>query len=119
MIWHYLVGVRMVGINSSTPGKKSMDFMIEWKGKDVEAARIAKGMTENYFWKTSNKEAIQTTGLSGMASSLYCAHIRARVNDLLLLRYDTEFKMEEDDMAIYVENTPLEKLVEAKVPIRG
>jgi hypothetical protein len=116
-MFHYLVGVRMEGINSETPGKKHMDFMIEWTDKDIEAARIAKGMTENHFWKTSNEEAIQATGITELAHSLTFAHVRARVNDMLLLRYDSEFKWEENLMATHIQYTDLEELKKAKIPI--
>jgi len=118
-MFYYLVGVRMEGINSETPGKNHMDFVIEWTDKDLEAVKIAKGMTENYFWKTSDKEALEINGLSELAHNLHFAQVRARINDFLLLRYNTDFKVEEDDMAIYVEFTDLEELKKAKIPVRG
>ena len=71
MFWHYLVGVKMEGINSKTPGKKHMDFMIEWSDKEVEASRIAKGMIENYFWKTSDKEALEINNLTELKQTKY------------------------------------------------
>jgi hypothetical protein len=94
-----------------------MDFMIEWTDKEVEASRIAKGMIENYFWKTSDKEALEINDLTELGHSFTFAHVRARVNDMLLLRYDSEFKWEEDIMAAHVEFTDLEELKKAKTTI--
>src|SRR4030043_738717 len=116
-MFHYLVGVRQDGINSETPGKKHMDFMIEWTDKEVEALKIAKGMSENHFWKTSEKEAIKVNDLTELGQSLTFAHVRARVNDMLLLRYDSEFKIEEEIMATHIKFTDLEELKKAKTPI--
>ena len=72
-------------------------------------------MTENYFWETSNKEALEATGLTELASSFYMANIRARLNDLLVLRYDSDFKIEKDDMDNYIKFTNLKELKKAKV----
>ena len=118
-MFHYLVGVRMAGINTDKPGEKFMDFVIEWTDKEVDAARIAKGMTENYFWKTSDKEALQATGMTKIGHAFHCAHLRAHVNDLLLLRFDSEFKWEEEIMATHIKYTPLEELKKARTPVKN
>ena len=118
-MYYYSVGVRMSGINSDKPGEKYMDFMIEWTDKEVEASKLAKGMTENYFWKTSDKEALKINGLSDLAHSIHFAHIRAHVNDMLLVKFDSEVKWEEEVMAAHIKFTPLEELKKAKIPVKN
>jgi len=118
MYHYYIVGVRMGNIYSKTPGELTTDFVVEHTRKEMKATEIAKSMVENKIWKTTHKEAIQSVGLTELASFFQVLPYMVRANNLLVIKLETKhFKLTKEDIQMYIKTTPIEELRKAMIRV--
>ena len=115
MIHYYICGIRQAELDSNEPGGLYLDFMIEHTSKDIKQIEIAKAMIEHKMVKTTNKEALEATGMSGLAGIFEVIPYMARANNLLVVKFNSKFKLTKEDLENYIKTTPLEELRKARM----
>ena len=116
MAFHYYIcGVRQEGLNTSRPGELSLDFVVGHTRKEIKQAEIAKAMVEHKIVKTTDKEAIESVGLTELSAFLSVIPCLARANSLLVVKFETKFKMTRKDLEDYIKTTPLAELKKAEL----
>jgi hypothetical protein len=113
--YYYIFGVRAQPATSDTPGKLSMDFLIDYTDDDIEKVELAKLMINNEILKTSKDEAVEACGLSRFSHDLFGASIRARVNMLSVHKIKSDFKMDDEMISTWVESCNYDKVAKQKL----
>lgn len=113
--YYYIFGVRAQPATSDTPGKLSMDFLINYTDDDIEKVELAKLMIDNQILKTSNEEAVEACGLSRFGYDLYAASMRAKANMLSVHKIKSDFKMDDEMLSMWVDSCNYDKVAKQKL----
>jgi hypothetical protein len=112
-MFKYYFGVR-VDPRLETAGHVELDCMIEITEEDQKNIELAKDMVKNQIWKTTNKEALKSCNVEHLTAITMMQH-RAFANNLSLHMIHTEFKLEEEDLKMWVDSCNHDKVAKQKL----
>lgn len=120
--YYYIFGVRAHPATSKTPGKLSLDFMIEYTDEDLSNTELAKMMIDNKAIKTEKDEAVRACDLASLYSEITAASLRSKVNLLSTHKINSEFKLDHQMLSMWVnscnfDDVAKQKLYESRVNI--
>jgi len=116
-MYHYIVGIRQKNLSSQNPGELSVDFIIPFTDKEVNAGELAKAMIDHKIIKTTTKEAFEAVRLTQLAFELTALGYRVRANDILVLKFASEFEIDDESLKMYIKTTPIEELRKARIAL--
>ena len=116
-MFHYIVGIGTHAMNSSTPGERYLDFILEYTDEEVSKANEAKAMVDNRLWKTPIKTALEVYGVEGLAESFSAVAIRARYAQLMVCHFTSEDDMHftREDLELIVKYKDINELKKAQI----
>jgi hypothetical protein len=117
-MYKYYFGVR-VDPRLETAGHVELDCMIEITEEDQKNIELAKDMVRNEMWKSTDEEALKACNVEHLSTIIYMKY-RAFTNNLSLHMITTEFKLEREDLKIWIDSCnwdsiAKEKLIKSKV----
>jgi hypothetical protein len=112
-MFKYYFGVR-VDPRIETAGQLELDCMIEITEEDMKNIELAKDMVTNEMWKSTNEEALKACHVEHLTAITALQH-RAYANNLSLHMVYTEFKLEEEDLKMWVDSCNFDKYARQKL----
>ncbi len=116
MKYYYLCGIGIEDINSSSPGSRYLDFLIEWDSADYEEFKELMIMVKNKLWETSMDDVIcKDSNLFYVLKSINPALIRSKINKLITCVFNSNQKMSREELESLIKFLPEEKIKQAKI----
>ncbi len=118
---HYIVGIGTHAMNSSTPGERYLDFILEYTDEEAMKANEAKAMSDNRMWKTPVKTALEVYGVAGLAENFAAISIRARYAQLMVCHFTSEddIHFTREDLELIVKYKDISELKKAQILTGG
>jgi hypothetical protein len=112
-MFKYYFGVR-VDSTLENSGRLELDGMLEITEEDIKNAKLAESMIKNEIWKTTNKEALEACHLEHL-TAIIAMQYRANANNLSLHMIQTDFKLKEKDLRMWVDSCNYDKVAKQKL----
>ena len=113
--WHYYFGVRAAPATSKNPGELSLDFFVEVTQKEYENFEIFKLLYKDDLFKSTKGELLEAYNITEVVQNLNACILVANQNMLSVHHIVTKFKMERDDVRIFVYSSNFDKDLRKKL----
>lgn len=116
---HYIVGIGIHSMTSSTPGERYLDFILEYTDEESEKVREAKAMIDNKLWKTSARVALESYEIIGLAEKFAALSLRSRYSQLMVCHFtsDDNLHFTREDLELIIKYKNIDELRKAQIHI--
>jgi len=117
MAIHYIVGVGIQPMTSSSPAEKYIDFLLTYTDSEVEKIILAKSMIDNKLWKTKPVMALEACNILELANNWSFISLRARVHGLMICHFTSEDDLHftREDLELIIKHKDINDLKRSQV----
>jgi len=111
-MYHYLVGLRINDRKSFEEGELiyHVDFVFDYTEEDVENVKLTASAMQNEMWPTTGEEAARIFGSARMLSQFHFMSYRARLNEITVCHFHTDFELDHEWFTIFFRTNDKEYL---------